>query len=244
MIEAVIFDLDGTLVQTERLKAISYARAALELSPGHVTEKQFVEAFKDVVGLSRQEVAEALLQRFELQEAVRVRMGEFDVLTPWQAFLLIRLRFYEQMLADSKILHDHRCPYNVELLNYVRANNLKTGLATMSYCSQVNRVLDILKLRDQFDFIASRDDVENGKPDPEIYLLVARQLQAEAANCLVIEDSPAGVKAALAAGMRCIVVTTDFTRKTVHKSDLIEKGRIVDDPANLGSVAAKIIEQR
>ena len=57
MIRALIFDLDGTLVQTERLKALSYAGAAIELSPHQISEGQVVEAFKEVVGLARQEVA-------------------------------------------------------------------------------------------------------------------------------------------------------------------------------------------
>ena len=54
MIHAMIFDLDGTLVQTERLKALSYAHAAKELCPNGVSEGEVIEAFKEVVGLSRQ----------------------------------------------------------------------------------------------------------------------------------------------------------------------------------------------
>jgi len=57
MIRAVVFDLDGTLVQTERLKAISYARAAVALCPYSVGEDEVIEAFQDVVGLPRLEVA-------------------------------------------------------------------------------------------------------------------------------------------------------------------------------------------
>jgi len=82
MIRAVIFDLDGTLVETEELKALSYARAAVELRP-ELNEAEVVEAFKDVVGLSRQEVAMALLQRFGLEAAARARMAEFGVSAPW-----------------------------------------------------------------------------------------------------------------------------------------------------------------
>ena len=82
----------------------------------------------------------------------------------------------------------------------------------MSYYKQVRRVLEVLGLADAFDFVASRDDVENGKLDPEIYLLVAREPGVSPADCLVIEDSPAGVKAALAAGMSVAAVSTPFTR--------------------------------
>ena len=82
MIQAMIFDLDGTLVQTERLKAISYAQAAVELCPDALTEAQVIEAFKEVVGLSRQEVAATLMERFGLEDAARARMAEFGVNTP------------------------------------------------------------------------------------------------------------------------------------------------------------------
>ena len=63
--KAVIFELDGTLVQTEILKAKSYARAAVSLCPGFLEEREVVEAFKEVVGLSRHEVAKALLLRYK-----------------------------------------------------------------------------------------------------------------------------------------------------------------------------------
>jgi beta-phosphoglucomutase-like phosphatase (HAD superfamily) len=94
-------------------------------------------------------------------------------------------------------------------------------------------VLDALELRGQFDFVATRDDVTNGKPDPEIYELVATELGSDPAECLVIEDSPAGVKAALAAGMWCVAVSTPFTLKPLHDSGLLEDRWIVDDPAEL-----------
>ncbi len=103
MISAVIFDLDGTLVETEELKALSYARAAVELRPD-LDEEEIVEAFKDFVGLSRGEVAVGLMERFGLEEAARARMKEFGVDRPWQAYVQIRLRIYDEMLCDPKLV--------------------------------------------------------------------------------------------------------------------------------------------
>ena len=91
MIQAMIFDLDGTLVQTEKLKALSYARAAIELCPQEVSESQVVDAFKKVVGLARHEVAQFLVKEFNLGEKAAQRMGEFGVRTAWQAFIQVRL---------------------------------------------------------------------------------------------------------------------------------------------------------
>ncbi|MBI2911019.1 MAG: HAD family phosphatase [Chloroflexi bacterium] len=242
MIQAVIFDLDGTLVQTERLKAISYARAAAELRPGAIGEADVLEFFKTVVGLARREVALALIQRFGLEDAARARMAEFGVQTPWQAFVQIRLRIYDEMLADPEVLRANQWPHNVALLRESRRAGCKIGLATMSYCPQVQRVLGILELTDAFDFVAARDDVEHGKPDPEIYRLVARELAVPPGECLVIEDSPTGVKAALGAGMNVIAVTTPFTRQQFRETDLLDRRWVVDDPDTLVAVVRHLME--
>lgn len=240
MIQAMIFDLDGTLVQTERLKAISYARAAVELCPSTLAEPQVIDAFKDVVGQSRREVAMALVERFQLAGKAGERMAEFGVGTPWQAFVQVRLRIYEAMLADPNVLRQNQWPHNVALLHDARRRGCKTGLATMSHCPQANRVLDILDLRTLFDFVATRDDVDQPKPDPEIYTLVARELGVEPAHCLVIEDSPAGVEAAQAAGMQVIAVSTPFTRQRLHACGLLPAGHIVDDVDTLFQVVDQL----
>ena len=176
MIKAMIFDLDGTLVKTERLKALSYARAAVQLCPDEITEAGVIEAFKHVVGLSRREVASALVDRFNLTEKAVEMMGTFGVDTPWQAFVQLRLGIYAQILADPQVIRDNQWPHSMALLEQALAAHCKVALATMSYCEQAQRVLDILGLSETFDFVASRDDVENGKPDPEIYLMVAEKL--------------------------------------------------------------------
>lgn len=243
MIRAVIFDLDGTLVQTEKLKAISYARATAALCPRKVGESAVLDAFKEVVGLPRREVAQALMSEFDLEAKSRARMAEFGVSAPWQAFVQVRLQFYDEMLADPQIIRDHQWPYSLALLERVRRLGCKLGLATMSRCRQATRVLDILKLEGTFDFVATRDDVTRGKPDPEIYKLVSDELRVPAVECLVIEDSPSGVQAALEASMHCIAVTTPFTRNGVHQLGALKDSWIVDDPGQLLDVfEEKMIE--
>jgi beta-phosphoglucomutase len=244
MIRAMIFDLDGTLVQTEKLKAMSYAKAVVDLCPQEIQEAEVVDAFKEVVGLSRKEVAERLIGRFDLEESLQKRMGEFGVDTPWQAFIQVRLRYYEELLADPDILRKNQWPHNMALLQEARKANCLLGLATMSYCAQVQRVLKILELENTFDFVASRDDVEHGKPDPEIYNLVASELSVPAEECLVIEDSPSGVKAALAAGMWVIAVTTPFTREAFRKNHLLDQRWVVEDPKLLPQVLSDLVAEQ
>lgn len=243
MMKAIIFDLDGTLVQTETLKAESYAKAAVSLYPNALEEREVIEAFKEVVGLSRSEVAKGLLRRFGLKEAAAGEMKAFNVPTPWQAFVQIRMGIYETMIANPKILRRHLCPYNANLLRWANQQGYLTGLATMSHCAQTSRVLQILHLGKKFNFIATRDDVALGKPDPEIYTLVARELLVSPGECLVIEDSATGIKSALAAGMNCVAVATDFTSAAVHASGLLDERWIVDVPRDLQSVVERFINE-
>ena len=83
-------------------------------------------------------------------------MNEFGVPTPWQAFAQVRLRIYDKMLADPQVLVDHQWPHNLDLLHDVRRSKCRTGLATMSHCIQARRVLRVLNLTNEFDFVATR----------------------------------------------------------------------------------------
>ncbi len=242
MIKAFLFDMDGTLVQTEILKAMSYAKAAHELRPS-LKEQGVIDAFKDVVGLSRKEVAQKLMERFSLEKEASARMDEFNVHQPWQAFVQLRMGIYDSMISDPEILNKHLCPYNLGLLRWVRQNEHPTGLGTQSQRPETMRILENLKIKSDFDFIATREDVENPKPDPEIYNLLANELNMLPSECLVIEDSASGVKAAIAAGMGCIAVTTDLTRDGVHKLGLLEGVWIVDSPPELLGVVKRYLSE-
>lgn len=242
MIRAFVFDLDGTLVKTEQLKAISYAKATAELCPFTVTEKEVLDYFKEVVGLSRREVAVSMIERFKLEDKAEKRMAEFGVSTTWQAFVQIRLNYYEDLIADESVIRDNQWAHNVDLLYVAKQHNCATALATMSHCEQVNRILSILNLTDQFDFVATRDDVQNGKPDPEIYQLVSKEINIPPEECLVIEDSPSGVQAAKAAGMHVIAVSTPFTKDGLRKNTLIDEQFIVDDPRQLAETVRKFTD--
>ncbi|KPJ74970.1 MAG: hypothetical protein AMJ54_16215 [Deltaproteobacteria bacterium SG8_13] len=242
MIQAVIFDLDGTLVQSEHLKAQSYAVAAAELSQGNIGDQEVVDAYREVAGSSRQEVAQFLLERFHLENAARNRMDAYNVNTAWQAFVQIRMRLYATMLDDPLLIVKHRCPYSLDLLVWAREAHLKTGLTTAGNCSQAYRVLQVLDITNEFDFVATSDDINRSKPDPEIYRLMAHELGILPEAGLVIENSPAGVQAALAAGMGCIAATSEFTASGLRSSGLLPGRWIVDDRAKLKSIVKGYME--
>lgn len=244
MIRAAIFDLDGTLVKTEWLKSISYAQAVQQLSPAPVTIEAVQAVFGEVVGRAREEVSTALLERFHLADAAQARLAEFDAQFPWQVLARLRLKIYEEMLADPEVLRANQWPHNVDLLRAVYRGGCRTALASMSHCEQVMRVLQAINLDDQFEVILSREDVEQPKPHPEIYLCAARLLDEQPKDCLVIEDSPVGVQAAVAAGMNCIAVATPFTRTALHAQNLLAPEWIVDDPGTLPAVVERLLTRR
>jgi beta-phosphoglucomutase len=206
----------------------------------NLDEHEVDAAFADFVGLSRREVAVGLMRRFRLEDAARGRMEEFGVDKPWQVYGRIRLRIYESLLSDPECVRSVRYPHNQALLRDVRRQGYPTALATQSHREEALRVLEILGIRDEFDVIATREDVEHGKPDPEMHLLVARELGVEPGDCLAVEDSPAGIEAALAAGAQAIAVTTELTRKKFRDSDLLDRSHVVDDPRNLASLVRRL----
>jgi beta-phosphoglucomutase len=242
VISAVLFDLDGTLLETEELKALSYARAAAELL-SDIQEDDVIAAYADdLVGHSRQEVAEAVMQRFGLEEEARKRMEEFGEDEPWRVLVKIRVGIYEALLEDSGLLLEKRYPHNIEMLRELRREGYPTACATMSHRYQVERVLSVLGLEDAFDVVATADDIQNGKPDPEIDLLVAQKMGVPPEEFLVIEDSPAGIGAAVAAGMVVVAVPTKLTMKGVRAAGLLEPRWIVEDPETLPDVVSERIE--
>ena len=232
MINAMVFDLDGTLVQTERLKAHSYARAAVELCPRHVTEDEVLNAYKNVVGRSREEVASTLMQRFDLEPAARERMDAYGVDRPWQGFVQVRLGYYEAMVQDPEVIRDNQWPHAMDVLRTARENQ----------CAQ--RVEHAVGLTDTFDFTATADDVTRTKPHPEIYRLTAVNLGTRPDQMLALEDSPSGVEAARTAGLHCIAMATDFTRDALHDANGLDARWIVEVPDALAANVQSLIDEQ
>ena len=235
MTKAVLFDLDGTLIQTELLKARSYAQALHQLTQSTVTEKEGIDAFKDYVGLSRKEVVAGLATRFHKELAEHMKTDDSSVLQ--DKLINKRLEVYHAMLEDSKLLSGYFCPFNLALFHKVKQAGLQVVLATMSHRKEADRILKLMGIQDKFDLIRTRDDVKQGKPDPEIYIRAYQDLRLAPGECLVIEDSINGIKAALHAKTPVFAVTNDITRKSVHNSGLLDADFIID---NLSELVSKV----
>ncbi len=198
---AVIFDCDGTLVDSEPLARLAWERA---LTPyGYALTDTDAEAS---VGLPYPRVHAYFAERAELPGA-EVFWTEFS----GELFALI---------DSSLVLFEDA----VEAARALRAHGVPVAVASSSPRDRLRRTLGRAGLLDAFDVVVSGDEVEHGKPAPDMFLLAASRLGVEPAACVVIEDSPPGVQAGLAAGMFTIAVC----RVPGTEASLAAADRVVD----------------
>jgi len=233
MIRAVIFDLDGTLVQSEKLKALSYAIAVQRLFNLPEPDPRAIEAYRQIVGSSREVASRYVMEQLGLDANLQPLMTQYAVSQPADVLTAMRKSIYDQMVADPQILRENQWPHTVAFLRFVRQQGCKTGLATMSHRQEALHVLRALNLEGDLDVVLTREDVQQPKPDPEIYLSACRLLELLPKECLAIEDSPAGVRAALAAGVETVAVATPFTREHLRSADLVSCRCLVEQPEML-----------
>ena len=243
MIRAMMFDLDGTLVQTEKLKALSYAMAAQRLRGLSEPDPRAIEAYREVVGSSRDMASRHVMERLGLEDDLRPLTAQYGASEPAEVLTAMRKEIYDEMVADPEVLRDNQWPHTIGLLRIAKESYCQTALATMSYRKEALHILRALDLERSLDLIVTREDVRQGKPDPEIYLLAAQKLEVAPGECLVLEDSPNGVRAGLAADMNVIAIATPFTLAGLHSSQVLEHAWIVHGPEELLDVVKHRIEE-
>jgi HAD superfamily hydrolase (TIGR01509 family) len=244
MVRAVIFDLDGTLVQTEKLKALSYAIAAQKLLSLDEPDSRAIEAYRRIVGSSREAASRFVMEQLDLDTKLAPLMTQYGVSEPWEALAAMRVAIYNQMVADPHVIRENRWPHTIAFLELVRKRGCKTGLASMSHRAEALHVLRSLGLEGELDVILTREDVEQPKPDPEIYVSACCLLRVSPGECLAIEDSTAGVRAALAAGITTIGVATPFTRAALQEAKLLPVSCFVEEPEMLVSTVKRCLQER
>ena len=137
----------------------------------------------------------------------------------WEVLGGMRGAIYDDMVADPQVVRDNQWPHTVALLRLAKEHGCLTGLATLSARQEALHFLRALELEGSLDVVLAREDVRNAKPDPEIYLLAADRLGVSPQECLVMEDSPNGVKAGVAAGMAVVAFVTPFTTVGLHSAE-------------------------
>jgi len=109
----------------------------------------------------------------------------------------------------------------MKLLDTIKQGGFKLALASSAPRENIDLVNSELDLQRYFDCIISGRDVTESKPSPQIYLLAAEKLGAEAKDCVVIEDSPFGVKGAKAAGMKCLAIANTHPKQDLQEADMV-----------------------
>jgi len=200
MIKAVIFDMDGVMIDSEPLweetERILLSRRRIEYSPDYRDR---------IVGLNQRDSGRLLIDTFELEESVEEIISErVKILTS----------IYEKELETVEGLFP--------LLDSLKSSNYLLAVASSSPLRVINYVMDKFCLNHYFSAVVSGECTDNGKPHPDIYLETARLLGVAPEECVAIEDSINGVLSAKASAMYCIAVPDKrLTPDRFENADLI-----------------------
>ncbi|MEN8614175.1 HAD family phosphatase [Dehalogenimonas sp. THU2] len=241
MIRGMIFDLDGVLVQTEKLKAKAYALAVQQIRRLPEPDARAGEAYREVVGSSREITSRHVMDKLGLEAELRALMPEYEATEPWEVLTAIRYKIYDRMVADPQVIRDNQWSYNIKILSEARALGCRTALATLSKRKDVDHVVESLGIGPLLDVILTAEDISKGKPDPEIYLTAAKRLGVQPNECIVLEDSVNGITAAQKAGMYVVAIATPFTNASIHLNEIIKEAWIVHKPDKVAAVVRSCI---
>lgn len=188
--KAVIFDLDGTLVDSMWMwKSIDIEFLG---NRGFACPNDLQ---KEIEGMSFSETAFYFKERFKLEESLK------EIKEIWTKMSIEKYR-HEVPLK----------PGAGDFLEFIRSKGLLAGIATSNGRQIVDAVIDSLNIGQYFQVVATACEVTAGKPAPDIYLKVAKELSISPAHCLVFEDVPAGILAGKRAGMTVCAVDDEFSR--------------------------------
>ena len=190
-IKAVLFDMDGLMVDTESLSTEAFINSAK--AQGYNMTKE--ETLK-VLGFTKANIYQFWIDYFQGTNVDGKKLVDDH---------------YEYIENVLYTVGPEKMPYVEELLKYLRENNYKIAVASSSDTADIKNNLEKTKLEKYIDEIASGAEVENGKPAPDVFLLAAKSLGVDPKDFLILEDSKAGIKAGKASGAMVFMVPDMFT---------------------------------
>lgn len=195
--KAIIFDLDGVIVDTAKYHYLAWRELANQLG------FDFTEAQNEQLkGVSRVRSLEILLNigNVQLEETQKTKL------------LIEKNTQYLEYIAEMD--HTEILPGIDDLLHYLKHNKIPFSLGSASKNARL--ILKTLDLLDLFDAIVDGNDVSTAKPDPEVFLIAAQKLGIQPDRCIVIEDAQAGIEAANKANMLSVGIGD---KKVLHEAD-------------------------
>ena len=175
MIKAVIFDMDGLMIDSERVTFQGYQKVLGEMGLD-ISEDFYVTLLGRTIPTAKKLFLDVYGHDFDLDKVIPL---------------------VHQYMAD--LFENEGVPLKkglLPLLQYLKENNYKTIVATSSQRNRVDRILQLTHLEEYFDDSICGDEVEHGKPDPEVFLRSCQKLGVEPHEAIVLEDSEAGIEAA------------------------------------------------
>ena len=185
MICAVIFDMDGVLIDTEKHYNAAWCQAATEAGFPFTREHAL------------------LLRSCEAKEGEKLMQGIFGPSFDYYAIRERRRELVRERLAQYGL---EKKPGVEETLRFLRAKGIKTAVATATAFDITKSHLTTIGVCDLFDSIVSAKNVAHGKPEPDVYLYACEQIGERPQDCMAVEDSPNGIMAAYRAGLRTVMV--------------------------------------
>ena len=210
-VKAVIFDLDGTLIDTEKIYRMIWPQAMASL--GYVfTEEMYLQLRSLGRPFAPRRFKEWFGEDFDYDNARRVRKGLFDA-----------------YVAKNGIQIKKGA---IELLDFLHTKNIVTAIATATDLDRAKEYLDMVGLTNHFDRILSATMVDEGKPSPKVYQFACEELGLNPGDCMAVEDAPNGVKSANAAGLKVVMIPdqseADDDLKTLLYAYLPSLDKIID----------------
>ena len=200
-IKAIIFDLDGVLVDARTLHFEAFRQAFESICPPHTLSWKEHEELYD--GLSTRQKLQKMIESNIMSSETATRVSS------------------EKQRVTNTLIEETICvrPYLIELLTTLQSQGYTLVCATNSIRETLNTMLKTLKISEFFSFTLSNNDVENPKPSPEIYSLSFKKLSLLPEQCLICEDSPHGRKAAYSSGAHVLEIedANDLTLEKIHQ---------------------------
>ena len=203
MIKAIIFDMDGVIVDSE---------------PMHIeAEKQILLKYGVKISPDELRTYTGTTAEFEFTDLIRKYSLNTTVDTLFREKETILFGLLERQTKPTKGV--------VRLIKSLKRHGLKLAIASSGHRKLVQYFIRKLKIASHFDSVVCAEDITRSKPDPEIFLKAAGSLGLDPAECMVIEDSTLGVEAAKSAGMKCIA----FRNPSSGNQDFSKANLVIDD---------------
>ena len=198
---AAIFDMDGTLIDNTPYHFKSWQALFKKYGKGDLTKQTY---YTEISGVPVMETVRRIFGGDHDEEGLKALLDEKE-------------EFYRQAYAPFVT------PVNglENFLTELKDAGVNMAMATSATIQDIDFILDRIPIRDDFDAIINSTMVSKPKPNPQIFLKAAEKLGRNPADCVVFEDSLAGIKAANDAGMKVVGITTGHTADELHPVDLV-----------------------